>query len=152
MDKALKHRVYKVMEHQVITYNNVEEEGYMKYFMLECFNTETGEQGICLYVVGPCKKAALDCIKPPYEVNNIFELSEEQYKEGIEVMSTMSEKGTNPQPEVVKVAKSTLEEVITKGQVIDIIQNLKGNCDHRFYDEALTDVQSEVLALEAKEK
>lgn len=64
---------------------------------------------------------------------------------------TVSEKGTNPQPEVIKVAKSTLEEVITKGQVIDIIQNLKGNCDHRFYDEALTDVQSEVLALEVKE-
>jgi hypothetical protein len=222
MDKALKH-----------------EEGYMKYFMLECFNTETGEQGVCLYAVGPCEKAALDCIKPPYEVNNIYELSEEQYKEGIEVMSTMipdseghkfttvegrkelmqkygkgswpydgvnedgeqvmvsistdsivvktyqrngwtrvnyydeegypdgetfegrwntpknvtvSEKGTNPQPEVIKVAKSTLEEVITKGRVIDIIQNLKGNCDHRFYDEALTDVQSEVLALEAKEE
>lgn len=60
---------------------------------------------------------------------------------------TVSEKGTNPQPEVIKVAKSTLEEAIKKGQVIDIIQNLKGNCDHRFYDEALTDVQSEVLAL-----
>jgi hypothetical protein len=55
--------------------------------------------------------------------------------------------GTKAQPEVIKVANSTLEEMITKGQVIDIVQNLKGNCDHRFYDEALTDVQSEVLAL-----
>lgn len=63
-----------------------------------------------------------------------------------------SKEETEPQPEVIKVAKSTLEEVLTKGQVIDIIQNLKGNCDHRFYDEALTDVLSEVLALEAKEK
>lgn len=38
-------------------------------------------------------------------------------------------------------------ELISKSTVINIIKSLKGNCDSRFYEEALIDAQSEILTL-----
>ncbi len=39
------------------------------------------------------------------------------------------------------------QRLIDCNEAIQVIKDLKGNCDHRFYDEALIDAQSELLAL-----
>ena len=36
---------------------------------------------------------------------------------------------------------------IELGEAINIVRNLKGNCDHRFYDEGLMDACSELIGL-----